>query len=144
MASNNRQETVISYKSIVESADVARRTVSALVCDRLSLIKNWTELAHKAQYSVKALSRICGVSVRSLEKYFVTSEGVPPIRWLKRIGMNRAMELLQDGKNVKETAFQLGYEDPSHFSREFKKVYGFAPKFAPHKQSAKIALRIPP
>ena len=41
--------------------------------------------------------------------------------------MQRAIELLRGGSNISETAFCLGYEDPSHFSREFKKCYGFPP-----------------
>jgi AraC-like DNA-binding protein len=41
--------------------------------------------------------------------------------------MQRAIELLRDGSTVKETPDCLGYADPSHFSREFKNHYGFAP-----------------
>jgi AraC-like DNA-binding protein len=58
---------------------------------------------------------------------FLTAFGDTPRRWLNGLRMQRAIELLRDGSNIGETAFCLGYEDPSHFSREFKKHYGFAP-----------------
>jgi AraC-like DNA-binding protein len=72
---------------------------------------------------VKSYSRAAWV-----ERLFLPAFGGDmPRRWLKRPGMQRAIELLRDGNNVSETAFSLGYEDSSHFSREFKNHYGFAP-----------------
>jgi AraC-like DNA-binding protein len=94
----------------------------------LHRIQHWPQLAHEAKYSVKALAKACGVSVRVLERLFLPALGDTPRRWLKRLRMERAVELLRDGSSIKETAACLGYEDPSHFSREFKKNYGFAPK----------------
>jgi|WetSurMetagenome_2_1015567.scaffolds.fasta_scaffold515082_1 AraC family transcriptional regulator, transcriptional activator of the genes for pyochelin and ferripyochelin receptors len=91
-------------------------------------IQNWPERAHEAGYSVKALAGNCGVSVRVLEMFFCAAKREPPRCWLKRLRMERAIELLRDGSNVSETADCLGYRDRSHFSREFKKHYGLAPK----------------
>jgi AraC-like DNA-binding protein len=86
------------------------------------------QLAHDAKYSVKALADACKLSVRGLERFFLLAVGDSPRRCLKRLRMQKAVELLGDGSSVSETAYCLGYEDPSHFSREFKKCYGFAPK----------------
>lgn len=91
-------------------------------------IRNWPQLAHEANYSVSALAECCNVSVRSLERFFLFGRNEPPLRWMKRLRMQRAIELLRDGSAVKETAACLGYADPSHFSREFKNRYGSAPK----------------
>jgi len=95
---------------------------------RLQAIQNWPQVAHDASYSVSALASFCKVSVRSLERLFLPAFGSTPRRWLNRLRMQRAIALLRDGSNIKETAACLGYEDASHFSREFKKHYGFAPK----------------
>jgi transcriptional regulator GlxA family with amidase domain len=94
----------------------------------LSRIQNWPELAHEAHYSVSSLAGACGVSVRVLERFFQAAIGCKPSHWLKNLRMQQAVEFLRDGGNVSETAFYLGYADPSHFSREFKSHYGFAPK----------------
>ena len=85
-------------------------------------------LAHETGYSVKALAAKCGVSVRAFELYSSAALREPPRRWLKRLRMEKAVELLRDGSNVTETAHYLGYKDRSHFSREFKKYYGVPPK----------------
>jgi transcriptional regulator GlxA family with amidase domain len=94
----------------------------------LRRIQNWQQLAADKKYSVKGLAEKYGVSVRVLERLFLSALGDTPRRWLKRLRMESALELLRDGSNVNETANCLGYMDHSHFSREFKKYYGFAPK----------------
>jgi AraC-like DNA-binding protein len=94
----------------------------------LQSIQSWRQLAHEAGYSVKALAENCGVSVRALEMFFSSARRESPRRWIKRLRMQRAIELLRDGSNVNETAGCLGYHDRSHFSREFKKLHGLAPK----------------
>lgn len=43
--------------------------------------------------------------------------------------MADAYERLQTGKSVKEVAFELGYKQHSHFSRDFKARYGVSPCF---------------
>jgi len=86
----------------------------------LRRIQNWPERAHEAGYSVKALAKSCKVSVRTLERFFLLVMHEPPRRLLERLRLQRALELLRDGSTVKETSACLGYEDPSHFSREFK------------------------
>jgi AraC-like DNA-binding protein len=95
---------------------------------RLQRIQNWPQLAHETGYSVKRLAQRCGVSVRTLELFFASAKCEFPRRWLKRLRMRRAVELLRDGSNVNETADCLGYHDRSHFSREFKKYHGLAPR----------------
>jgi len=98
----------------------------------MSDFQTWPQLAHEARYSVSALAKSCNVSVRTLERFFSSALGESPHCWLHRLRMQRAIELLHDDSNISETAFCLGYEDPSHFSREFKKPYGFAPAKYPN------------
>lgn len=51
-----------------------------------------------------------------------------PFHYLTRRKLNRAAELLVNGRcSVKEAAGEVGYADPYHFSRLFKKHFGHAP-----------------
>lgn len=51
-----------------------------------------------------------------------------PHRYLVSCRMNRAAELLvATHQPVKQIAFQVGYEDPLHFSRSFRQAFGSSP-----------------
>lgn len=46
---------------------------------------------------------------------------------IRRFLMQRAKELLASGMSVTETADQLGFDYPQHFTRQFKNHFGFTP-----------------
>jgi AraC-like DNA-binding protein len=46
---------------------------------------------------------------------------------LRHLRLNKAKELLRQGWTIKSTAYELGFKQPSHFSREFKRQTGTAP-----------------
>ena len=46
---------------------------------------------------------------------------------IRRFVMKRAQELLISGSTVSQTAEQLGFDYPQHFTRMFKKHYGLSP-----------------
>jgi transcriptional regulator GlxA family with amidase domain len=94
---------------------------------RLSHIQNWTELAQQAKWSASALAKKCGITVRTLERYFLRQMNKSPKAWLAEQRQRRAVELLRDGSSVKETATCLGYKQPTNFTRKYKKHWGFCP-----------------
>ena len=46
---------------------------------------------------------------------------------IRRFVMQRAQKLLISGANIAQTAEQLGFDYPQHFTRVFKKFYGVSP-----------------
>lgn len=93
---------------------------------KLSYAQDWQQLAHEAKWSAAALAKKCGVSVRTLERYFLRQMGKSPKAWLTTQRQRRAIGLLRDGSRVKEVAGLLSYR-PQHFSRDFKKHNGRPP-----------------
>ena len=76
-----------------------------------------TEFAHSVNLSVW---RLCHI--------FKSDVGMPPIKYLKLLRMERAKGLLESSfLSVKEIAFQVGLNDESHFVRDFKSTYGYSP-----------------
>jgi AraC-like DNA-binding protein len=94
---------------------------------KLYHITNWLELARQVNWNVKALARVCGISVSTLERYFVTSHGKSPKKWLAEQRYIQALDLLHNGASVKEAAAILGFKHPSHLTNAFKKHKGLSP-----------------
>jgi transcriptional regulator GlxA family with amidase domain len=98
---------------------------------RLDHIGNWPELAREANWSSSVLAEKCGVSLRTLERFFLNYSGTNPRAWLDEQRQRRAIELLKHGLSVKEVANQLAYKDQRHFSHAFKRRNGHAPRQHP-------------
>lgn len=78
--------------------------------------------------SLSGAARACGVTHVHLCRLFARFAGESPHRFITRMQMNHAAELIVRGNvAVKEAASEVGYADPAHFSRVFKKVCGSPP-----------------
>jgi AraC-like DNA-binding protein len=94
---------------------------------KLNNINNWPELARQANWSVGKMAKLCGVSVRVLERHFHQTQAKSPKAWLTEQRQKQALELLDGRIPVKEAAARLGYQHAHHFSREFKAYWGYCP-----------------
>ena len=81
-------------------------------------IKTVDELANELHIDPAYLSRV-----------FRRFHNHSPYRFLVRLKMKHAASLLlSSSRLVKDIAFELGFENPFHFSRTFKSVYGVSPE----------------
>src|SRR4051812_15197355 len=106
---------------------------------RLNHIKDWLTIAREAKWSVKRMAEIGRTSVRALELHFRETTGKTPKGWLIEQRMRLAQKFLRDGFLVKETADKLDYKHAQHFSRDFKKHWGFRPTQEGDQMDAKAA-----
>jgi AraC-like DNA-binding protein len=95
----------------------------------LRIDRNWEKLAKEAQYKPSSLARACGVSLRTLQRHFSDKYSLTISSWLTSVRLREAYERIMAGARVKEVAFDLGYKQLSHFSREFKRFHGIAPSY---------------
>ncbi len=84
-------------------------------------------MAQLCDWSVVKLARKCNVSVRTLERFFLQTHGLPPREWLSRERQKTAVACLQQGLTVKETAARVGYKTLSGFTRACKRYHGVPP-----------------
>ena len=71
--------------------------------------------------------RSLGSSRSTLYRVFLVRMGLSPFKAITRFKMEKALELMQTGCSVTETARQLGYSSAYHFSNTFKLVMGKRP-----------------
>ena len=78
--------------------------------------------------TVEQVARHVGMSGSHFAHRFSTVARVSPMRFLKQLRLEAARELML-GQQVRAgaAATQVGYESASHFTRDFKQVYGSAP-----------------
>lgn len=69
-----------------------------------------------------------GSSVRQLERLFKTQLDTTPARFLKRLRLERAKELLSNTElSIVEVVCATGFENPTHFSKCFKHRFSAPP-----------------
>ena len=82
----------------------------------------------REEVSLSEFAQSVNLSVWRLSHIFKSDVGLPPIKYLKLLRMERAKGLLESSfLSVKEIAFQVGLNDESHFVRDFKSTYGHSP-----------------
>lgn len=82
----------------------------------------------RGELSLGEFAQSVNLSVWRLCHIFKSDVGMPPIRYLRLLRMERAKNLLESSfLSVKEIAFQVGLNDESHFVRDFKSTYGSSP-----------------
>lgn len=82
----------------------------------------------RGELSLAEFAQSVNLSVWRLCHIFKSDVGMPPIKYLRLLRMERAKGLLESSfLSVKEIAFQVGMNDESHFVRDFKSTYGSSP-----------------
>lgn len=75
------------------------------------------------------LLKIAHMSRSNLMRVFRKATGQPPIEYLVRLRIQRAMELLRStDMSVTEIALEIGFNDSNYFTRSFRKVIGQSPR----------------
>jgi len=90
---------------------------------RQLLSAHYKTLKSPADYASKL-----NLSLSYLNETVKANTGFPVSYWIQQETMLEARRLLYYSKiSIKEIAYQLGYDDPTYFSRLFKKVVGLSP-----------------
>jgi AraC-like DNA-binding protein len=78
--------------------------------------------------TLKDAAAACGIDPAYLCRLYKRFDSQTPYQHILRLQMTHAAgRLLTPEKLVKEVADEMGYNDPFHFSRTFKRVFGVSP-----------------
>lgn len=96
---------------------------------RISKAIDWLKLNYAETLDINTLADLVQMSTSSLYQHFRQLTGMSPLQYQKWLRLNEAKRLMiSEHLDAASAAFQVGYESPSHFSREYRRLYGLPPK----------------
>jgi AraC-like DNA-binding protein len=77
---------------------------------------------------VEQLAQELGMSVSGFHHHFKAVTAMSPLQFQKRLRLQEARRLmLGEDLDATSAAYRVGYNDVSHFNREYKSVFGVPP-----------------
>lgn len=81
-----------------------------------------------ADFSVEALSKEVGMSRIHLYRKLNAISGKTPVEFIRSIRMERAARLLEQSQlTISEIAYQVGFNNPKYFAKQFREEFGELP-----------------
>ncbi len=119
-----RQLILMTDDTAMDAAMAASPAWQTYLRCRQHIERNFQDIA-----TVKEAAGGCFVDQAYLARLFRRFAEESPLQLLNRLKMNKAADLLGNQRLlVKEVAEEVGFADPYHFSRVFKRVYGIPPE----------------
>jgi RpiB/LacA/LacB family sugar-phosphate isomerase len=120
------QEVVDAY---LDSSLASVEAVGGLPPWRLQRVFAYIRENLACEISVAKLATTVGMSQYYFSKLFKTSTGTTPHQYVMRQRVERAQDLLRDGRTaLANVATQVGFETQSHFTSVFHHIVGVTPK----------------
>jgi AraC-like DNA-binding protein len=121
-------DSAAAIRGAVASAPDAARILTSMRFIENHLAEKWT---------VERLARLAGMSASHYAHRFSSVVRVSPMRFLREARLERARTLLMEsGTRANEVAMRTGFENPAHFTREFKRRFGVPPSHYLRARSA--------
>jgi AraC-like DNA-binding protein len=99
--------------------------------DNLELLygskRDYIKSHYAENVSLSELASFADLSRFHLLRLFRNQMGVPPHKYQTQLRITHARKLLRNGHSILKTAFETGFFDQSHFSRNLKRITGGTP-----------------
>ena len=95
---------------------------------RVGVAIRWIRGHFAEPIRVEALADMAALSVSAFHRHFKAVTALSPLQYQKRIRLLHARTQLFSGQgNATSVAFDVGYESPNQFSREYSRLFGLPP-----------------
>ena len=96
---------------------------------RVAKAIDWLKVNYTAALRIEDLAAHVQMSPSSLHQHFRQLTAMSPLQYQKWLRLNEARRLmLNEDSDAASAAFEVGYESPSQFSREYTRLFGAPPK----------------
>ena len=88
----------------------------------------WIRRNYTEGFSIDQLARSYGMSVSALHHKFKAITTMSPLQYQKQLRLQEARRLLVSGQmDATTAALEVGYDSPSQFNREYRRLFGLPP-----------------
>lgn len=88
----------------------------------------WIRRNYAEGFSIDELARSYGMSVSALHHKFKAITTMSPLQYQKQLRLQEARRLLVSGQmDATTAALEVGYDSPSQFNREYRRLFGLPP-----------------
>jgi transcriptional regulator GlxA family with amidase domain len=120
----------IVYRIVMGAQDERLHLIAALGgnTQRIAEAIEWLRKDFDQPLRIEAIARGLGMSISSFNHHFRALTAMSPLRFQKRLRLQEARRLmLGEGLDAAHAGYRVGYSDASHFTREYKRLFGEPP-----------------
>jgi AraC-like DNA-binding protein len=97
-------------------------------CNRTARAVAWLRENYAKPLRVEELASVAQMGVSTLHHHFRSLTAMSPLQYQKQLRLHTArVRMLTNGLDAASAAFEVGYESPSQFSREYSRCFGQPP-----------------
>ncbi len=95
---------------------------------QISRILDKIHKSYGKKLDLNSLALETGMSISAFHSSFKAVTNMAPLQYIKNVRLHKArMLMIEEGVNAYSAAFHVGYESPSQFNREYKRLFGSTP-----------------
>lgn len=120
----------IVYRLLVGDQGARLRQIASMGSPSQQIAKaiDWLKSNFKQPLRVEDLAVKAGMSTSTFHHHFRSMTALSPLQFQKNLRLQEARRLmLTERLDAATSAFQVGYESPSQFSREYSRIFGAPP-----------------
>ncbi len=97
--------------------------------EQIAKVIDWLKSNFKQSLRVDDLASRAHMSSSAFHHHFRSMTALSPLQYQKNLRLNEARRLMMmENLDAAAAAFEVGYENPSQFNREYKRTFGIPPK----------------
>ncbi len=121
----------ITYRVLTgpQGARLRQMASAGAPAHRIARAIRWLKDNFSEPLRVEELAGLVGMSASAFHLHFKGVTALSPLQYQKRLRLQEARRLmLGEGLDAAESAYRVGYESPSQFSREYRRTFGAPPR----------------
>lgn len=121
----------LHYRLLMSDQGALLRQIASVDSQSFRIAKaiDWLKLNYASPLRIEDLAAKVQMSTPTFHHHFRQLTAMSPLKYQKWLRLNEAKRLmLNEHLDASSAAFQVGYESPSQFSREYSRLFGAPPK----------------